>query len=130
MSGKDAERQVPHPITVHSMCARGTAAEAVAEGPEQDPVADELMRLWDDLDKAIRYARNGAWSLDCEDKTGRIVQLTVHTGKPTHWKHIQMPLLEAGVYQAISDATGVPYEQPDMALVSELRAERDAVAGR
>jgi hypothetical protein len=35
-------------------------------------------------------------------------------------------LLETGTYQTMHDLMGIPYEQPDMAVVAEMRAEREA----
>ncbi|MER7361902.1 hypothetical protein [Nonomuraea wenchangensis] len=92
----------------------------------EEAASDELMRLWGDLADAMRDARNGCWSVGCEDVAHRIAVLTRALGKATPWQQVQIELLETGVYQRFHDLSGVPYEPPDMAVVAEMRAEREA----
>lgn len=106
------------------------AAEYAAGGFQEtigktdaDTYADELAHLWNDLDQARRNAATpGTWTLACGNLTWRIVKMTVATQSPTPWQEVQIGLLEDGVYQAIMDATGLPYEAPDMVRVAEVRA--------
>jgi hypothetical protein len=88
---------------------------------------DELMRLWGDLFWAMRDALNGGWSVSCEDKARRIAVLTRALGRAAPWEEVQIDLLETGVYQNLHDQMGIPYDAPDMAVVAEMRAEREAV---
>lgn len=91
-----------------------------------DPVAWELVLLWDDLERARRDALNRIWSIGCDHITARIARLTRHIGKPTNWEQIGISLIEDGIYQAVSDAIGLPYEPPDMEQVAEVRANINA----
>ncbi|MEQ7008355.1 hypothetical protein ABN028_19460 [Actinopolymorpha sp. B17G11] len=110
----------------HDQYAAQYAAGAVEESigtTDADAYDAELASLWDDLEHARRYAMSpGTWTLQCNDLTRRIVRMTIATGRPTHWSRIQIGLLEEGVYQAIMEPTGMPYEAPDMARVAEVRA--------
>jgi hypothetical protein len=95
-------------------------ADALEQGPDDtdDPIADELAMLWDDLDRAQHYALNGRWSMDCDSKVYRIIRLTKHTGKPTPWDQVQVSLLLNGWYEAINAGAGFPTP-----LTDEQRAE-------
>lgn len=87
----------------------------------------ELAYLWYDLHEARRYAYSGEWSMKCDSLVERIKDLTPLVG-PTPWDEIQIPLLEAGIYQRVHAELGIniPEVQPDMAKVSEMRARMDA----
>lgn len=92
----------------------------------EEAAADELMRLWGDLADAMHYARGGCWSGGCENAAHRIAVLTKALGKATPWQEVQIELLESGIYQKLHDLMGIPYESPDMAVIAEMRAEREA----
>jgi len=92
----------------------------------EEAASDELMRLWGGLYTATREARNGCWSIGCEDIAHRIAVLTRALGKATPWQQVQIDLLESGIYQTMHDLMGISYEQPDMQVVAEMRAEREA----
>lgn len=92
----------------------------------EEAATDELMRLWDDLHQATRVARNGCWSVDCENTAYRIAFMTRALGKAAPWQEIQLELLETGIYQRMHDLLGVPYEEPDMDEIARMRAEREA----
>lgn len=94
--------------------------------PNEDLITacrEELDCLWHDLDKAIRRAIDGRWSIECDGLQGRIERLTKLVG-PTPWEAIQIPLLESGVYQRIHEGIGVVAEV-DMVRVAETRARID-----
>lgn len=77
------------------------------DGESLEVVArEELACLWGDLNGARRRARNGTWSVQCDDLAERIKRLTVLVG-PTPWDDIQIPLLEDGVYQRLHEELGV-----------------------
>jgi hypothetical protein len=92
----------------------------------EDAASDELSRLWGDLHDAMRWARNGCWSLGCENTASRIAVLTRALGRATPWQQVQIELLETGIYQKLHDLMGIPYELPDMSVVAEMRSRRDA----
>lgn len=92
----------------------------------EEAATDELMRLWGDLHHQMRDARNGCWSVGCESVAHRIAVLTKALGKATRWQAVDIELLESGVYQRFHDLMGVPYEQPDMDVIAEMRADREA----
>jgi hypothetical protein len=92
----------------------------------EEAAADELMRLWEDLYEAVRQARNGCWSIGCENVAHRIAVMTRALGKAARWQDMQIELLETGIYQRMHDLMGISYEQPDMQVVAEMRAEREA----
>ncbi|MEU7831356.1 hypothetical protein [Nonomuraea sp. NPDC049129] len=92
----------------------------------EEAAADELMRLWGDLHEAMCAARNGCWSVGCENTAHRIAVLTRALGKATPWQEVQIELLETGIYQVFHDLAGVPYEEPDMDVIARMRAEREA----
>lgn len=87
----------------------------------------ELACLWYDLHDARMYAYSGQWSMKCGSLVERIKALTPLVG-PTPWEEIQIPLLEAGVYQRIHAELGIDSAEvrPDMVKVSEMRARMDA----
>jgi hypothetical protein len=90
----------------------------------EEAAADELMRLWEDLYEAVRQARNGYWSIGCENIAHRIAVLTRALGKATPWQQIQVDLLESGIYQKMHDLMGIPYEQPDMERIARMRRSK------
>lgn len=92
----------------------------------EEAATDELMRLWSDLAYAMYVAHGGCWSGGCGDAAYRIAVLTRAIGRATPWQQVQIELLETGIYQRMHDLMGVPYEQPDMAVVAEMRADREA----
>jgi hypothetical protein len=99
-------------------------------GAAEDPAADletavrgELADLWHDLDFAISLAIRGGWSMQCDNITTRIVQLSRLAGA-TPWGQIPMTLLLDGTYTGILNAAGIPFDPPDMDKVRELEASR------
>ena len=92
----------------------------------EDAAVEELTRLWEDLHEQMRWARNGCWSIGCENVAHRIAVMTRALGKAARWQDMQIELLEAGIYQKLHDLMGISNEQPDMAVVAEMRAEREA----
>lgn len=92
----------------------------------EQAAAHELTLLWGDLHEQIRNAHNGCWSGGCAHIAYRIAVLTRALGKASRWQDMQIELLETGIFQRFHDLMGVPYEQPDMAVVAEMRADREA----
>lgn len=92
----------------------------------EEAASDELMRLWGDLHHQMEWARNGCWSGGCADVAYRIAVLTRALGKAARWQDMQIELLETGIYQRFHDLMGIPYEQPDMSVIAQMRAEREA----
>lgn len=92
----------------------------------EDAAVDELMRLWGDLHAAMRDARDGCWSVACEGVARRIAVLTRALSRATRWQEVDVDLLENGIYQRMHDLMGISYEPPDMTVVAEMRAEREA----
>jgi hypothetical protein len=86
----------------------------------EDAAREELADLWADLDREIRYAYTGDWSIGCENIKERIHRLTRLVG-PTPWEQVQISLLERGVYQRINAEVGYEVEV-DMQRVAEVRA--------
>lgn len=109
---------------------------AISEADEEsftsleEAASAELSRLWNDLHVAIGRAHGGCWSVECENTAYRIACLTRALGRATPWGEIQLELLESGIYQRMHDLMGVSYEQPDMAVVAQMRADRDASVAR
>lgn len=96
----------------------------------EEAASDELMRLWGDLAHAMYMAVGGCWSGGCEGAAYRIAVLTRALGKAARWQDMQIELLETGIFQKMHDLMGIPYEQPDMAVIAEMRAERNASVAR
>jgi hypothetical protein len=90
---------------------------------------EELACLWGDLEIARQYAINGTWSVNCDNITQRIKDLTAVIG-PTPWDEIQIPLLELGIYQRTHAELDIdaPEVQPDMDRVAKVRASMNAQA--
>lgn len=90
----------------------------------EQAASDELMRLWGDLHRAMREARDG-WSVGCESVAHRIAVLTRALGKSVRWQDMDIELLRSGIYQRFHGLAGVPYEEPDMDVIaSELHRDR------
>jgi len=85
----------------------------------------EQEQLWADLDNAVTSARNGVWSMQCDNLQWRIIHLARLVG-PTPWEQIQVTLLRSGVYGRILDEAGIPYLPIDWDAVAETEA---AIAG-
>lgn len=92
-----------------------------------EAVRTELGHLWHDLEQARRTAYSSdVWSLACEAIEDRVKALTALVG-PTPWNHVQIPLLELGIYQRIHAELGM--EAPvDMEKVAAHRAYLDSTA--
>ncbi|MFC3986476.1 hypothetical protein [Streptosporangium jomthongense] len=101
---------------------RQAIADAEVFATLEEAASDELDRLWHDLDSQLRLARDGCWSMGCEDIAHRIVALTRTLGRPARWQDMPLGLLEAGVYQRMHDLLGMPYDPPDMDTVAQSRA--------
>uniref|UniRef100_UPI003F4947C5 hypothetical protein n=1 Tax=Streptosporangium sp. CA-235898 TaxID=3240073 RepID=UPI003F4947C5 len=86
-------------------------------------VRHELLDLWHDMYEARRHANRGCWSGACESLERRIKALTPFVGPP-NWRHMQIEMLEQGIYQRFHADMGYTVA-PDMAVVAEMRAERD-----
>lgn len=114
------------PVTERAADCVRSALEPDDDPDRADPVAWELHLLWSDLEMARHYAQNRTWSIGCEHITARIALLTRHHGTPTPWEQVAVSLVEEGIYQAINDAIGLPYESPDMQRVAEVRASFNA----
>lgn len=76
----------------------------------QDAAVEELTRLWGDLHEQMRWARNGCWSIGCENVAYRIAYMTRALGRAARWQDMQIELLETGIYQRMHDLMGIPYE--------------------
>jgi hypothetical protein len=100
-----------------------TSAEEFDAQNLEDAAQWELVLLWDDLDRARREARNGEWSIGCDNVVGRIRMFTRLVG-PTPWEKVQIRLLEDGVYQRVHLAMGVAVGV-DMEKVASVRASID-----
>ena len=92
----------------------------------EDAAFEELTRLWGDLHEQMRWARDGCWSMGCASVAYRIAFMTRALGRAARWEDMQIELLEGGIFQRFHDLIGVPYEQPDMAVIAQMRAEREA----
>jgi hypothetical protein len=101
-------------------------ADAVQNGLEDDvcaastALARELTYLWSDLEDARRLALNGAWSIQCNWLTERIIWLTRTAGTPTPWGAIPCTMLLDGIYQGILRTAGIEFEEPDLEEVRAL----------
>lgn len=87
-----------------------TATEAELRAFVVDAQAD----AWDRLDKALRAAINGVWSMGAEGEAQHIVRAARLVG-PTPWGQVQWPLVRGGVYEAVLTAGGLPAVVPDEA---------------
>ncbi len=98
-----------HALQPARLIGRGAVTEfATLEGAARD----ELMRLWDDLNRARQNAHGGCWSGECESLARRIVVLTWHVGA-TDWTHIQAPLIRSGLYERLHAEAGLEYPPID-----------------
>jgi hypothetical protein len=86
-------------------------------------IRDELESLWCDLHEAISRAIRCTWSIEALSVKERIQALTKLVG-PTPWESIQLPLIEAGVYQRVHSE--IDMDAPvDMRRVAETRRSID-----
>ncbi len=88
--------------------------EAVAEAgaTEEYATPDSALRwllvlAWTDLQAAREQARNGRWSMGCDNLVCRIVGLTRLVG-PLPWDEIDVDLILDGIYERIHAAIGTP----------------------
>jgi hypothetical protein len=86
---------------------------------------DELLRLWDDLNLAVEYARDGCWSTGCENLAYRIVALTRLVGAAP-WTEVDVKLIRSGVYERIHAEAGLrhpPIDWDEVAAFEQRRAD-------
>lgn len=97
-------------------------AEAAEDAPTtlEDAVREELVMMWADLAREVRYAINGRWSVACESLVTRIVILS-RLAEPTPWESIQFPLLLDGTWQGITGAAGFDVPQPGESDLQRMR---------
>jgi hypothetical protein len=62
---------------------------------------------WNDLADAQRRARNGVWSIECEDYVSRIAGITRLIG-PLPWGKVQVRLILDGTYEYLHAKLGFP----------------------
>ncbi|MFC6080960.1 hypothetical protein [Sphaerisporangium aureirubrum] len=105
------------------------AITSASEGPATLEAAaqEELMRLWGDLHAAVRDARDGCWSVGCENAAYRVAMLTRSLGRPTPWQQIPFELLESGLYQRFHELIGMTVEPPAPEWMAEERGRREAM---
>jgi hypothetical protein len=77
----------------------------------------EQVNLWADLDRAIRSALNGVWSMQCDNLTRRITNLAHFVGA-TPWDQIDVSLTLAGVYERVLTEAGIDYPPVDWDAVA------------
>lgn len=83
-------------------------AGATEEYETPDTALRWLLQLaWSDLREARGQARNGRWSMACDDQVDRIIGLTRLVG-PLSWEHVSVDLILDGVYERIHEAIGTP----------------------
>jgi hypothetical protein len=91
----------------------------------EDAARDELMRLWDDLNRARQNAHRGCWSGECESLAKRIAALTRHVGA-TDWTQIQAPLIRSGLYERIHREAGLGHPPIDWEQFAEYERQLGA----
>jgi hypothetical protein len=89
----------------------GVAQAAPAGREPGEVVAAELRCLWQDLAGARGQALDGRWSIQCDDLTTRIVDLSRLAGA-TPWDEVPFDLVADGTYQGILTAAGISIEMP------------------
>lgn len=100
---------------------------ALEEPKVTDPLAWELVRLWDDLDEARRRARNGKWSIGCDAVVYRITTLTLALGRAVSWGDVPFTLLLDGTYDQIHLCMGI---NPEYFDVDEVRRTWESYLGK
>lgn len=87
--------------------------EAIAQaGAEEYATPDAALRwllqcAWEDLQTAREQARNGRWSMECDDAVARIVGLTRLVG-PLSSECVPDDVIRDGIYEQIHEAIGTP----------------------
>lgn len=88
--------------------------EAVAQAGAAEEYATRRSALrwllelaWHDLQAARLQARNGRWSIACDNQVARIVGLTRLVG-PLPWEKVDVGLILDGVYEQVHAAMGKP----------------------
>lgn len=105
---------------------RAIADADFEEGPGDygQAVRDELVRLWGDLDEAVRMAHKGCWSTGCDYVAFRIILLSRLAGA-THWRDLSYPLLLDGTYQGLLTDAGIAHDEPGEEDLQMMRAFMD-----
>jgi hypothetical protein len=81
-----------------------------------EAVQEELVQLWGDLDYACRTARNGSWSVLCDNLAERIVTLSRLVG-PTPWGQVSLETVQSGVYERVYREAGIKVPPVDRVQV-------------
>lgn len=109
---------------------------AVAEAAEEPPgsldeaARLELVNLWTDLEHEMSYAYNGEWSVGCDGRVKRIINLSRHLGA-TPWEQVPVSLLTDRVYQRIMTAAGIQFAAPseeDLRKIADWVSRQKAYA--
>ncbi len=72
----------------------------------------ELVHLWHDLHVARQNARNGVWSMQCDNLAYRIVMLSRVAGA-TPWGEVGVDVLLDGLYERLHRDAGIEYPPID-----------------
>jgi hypothetical protein len=83
-----------------------------------EAVQEEFVQLWGDLDYACRTARNGSWSVLCDNLAERIVTLSRLVG-PTPWGQVSLETVQSGVYERVYGEAGIEFPAVDRARVEQ-----------
>lgn len=81
----------------------------------EEALRDELASLWGDLERAVREALNGVWSIQCDGLAARIQTITELVG-PTSPEQISYGLLLEGVdtYERLHAEIGVHIDRDEL----------------
>lgn len=79
-----------------------------------DWILDEQEHLWSDLEREIRVAYNGQWSMGASNAACRIISAARLVGSAPYGA-VSWALLAGGVYEAVLRAGGLIPELPDEA---------------
>jgi hypothetical protein len=83
-------------------------------------VRDEIANLWNDLDEAMRMARNGHWSIGCDNYAGRVIRLSRLAG-PVSWENVPFTMLLGGTYHRLLADAGIEHVEPGEDDLQKMR---------
>lgn len=87
-------------------------------GQLEQVLREEQASLWYDLDRALRDANNGVWSIEASDVAQRIARIARHVYS-TPWDSVPWDLVAGGVFEAVLQAGGVVPILPSPAMIKE-----------
>jgi hypothetical protein len=108
-------------VSAAAVTAPWGAAIADAEEPASlaEAARAELAELWTDLEREMRHAWNGKWSMGCENRVRRIVTLSRLVGA-IGWGQVPTVLLLNGTWQGIMNDAGLAGERPGPADLEHI----------